>query len=218
MNRLMALWDTTLGKKVVMSVTGIIGILFLITHVISNLLIFTSPEHLTDWKDLLDSTGPALYLARLILLVAVILHIMAAYQLTMRSRAARTRPYDQHELRVASYAARTMRYGGVILAVFILFHILNLTWGWLVPGFNEETVASNVVSGLQVVPIGIFYAVAMVALGMHFAHGIWAVFQTLGINHPAWNRARVGLAIGGAILIAGGFLTIPLAVLFGVLH
>src|SRR5690606_24604627 len=147
----------------------------------------------------------------------VVLHIVAAWQLTQQARAARPGAYARHDTQVATYAARTMRWGGVLLAVFIVFHILHLTWGQFHPDFREGEVGRNLITGLAVTPVALFYAVAMLALGAHFAHGVWSVFQTLGLNHPAWNRARIALAVGSAVLIAGGFLAIPLAALLGVL-
>ncbi len=218
MNRLVALWHTTIGKKVVMAVTGLIGLLFLISHVISNLLVFTDPHHLDEWGAFLRSLGPALWLARFGLLAAVVLHVVAAVQLTRMSQAARPAGYSRHERQVATYAARTMRWGGLLLLVFIIFHIMHLTWGQFHPDFHEGEVGRNLITGLAVKPIAIFYALAMVALGMHFAHGVWSVFQTLGLNHPAWNRSRMVISITLAVLIAGGFLAIPLAALFGVLR
>jgi succinate dehydrogenase / fumarate reductase cytochrome b subunit len=217
-NRLLALWRTAIGKKVVMALTGLIGLAFLVSHVISNLLVFTDPHHLDEWGAFLRSLGPALWLARAVLLGAVVLHIVAAWQLTRQARAARPGGYARHETQVATYAARTMRWGGVLLAVFIVFHILHLTLGQFHPDFREGQVGRNLVTGLAVTPVALFYALAMLSLGAHFAHGVWSVFQTLGLNHPAWNRARIALAVGSAVLIAGGFLAIPLAALLGVLR
>lgn len=218
MNRLTALWHSAIGKKVVMAVTGLIGLLFLISHVISNLLVFTDPHHLDEWGAFLRSLGPALWLARLGLIAAVVLHVVAAVQLTRMSVAARPTAYAKSERRVATYAARTMRWGGLLLFAFIIFHILHMTWGQFHPSFHEGQVGRNLITGLAVTPVAIFYALAMLALGMHLAHGIWSVFQTLGLNHPAWNRSRMVVGLALAVLIAGGFLAIPLAALFGVLR
>lgn len=218
MNRLRELWRSAIGKKVVMAVTGVIGLLFLISHVISNLLVFVDPHHLDEWGEWLRSLGPALYLARAVLLAAVVLHVIAAWQLTRMAHAARPVSYTKHETRVATYAARTMRWGGVVLLAFIVFHILHLTWGQFHPDFIPGAVGHNLISGLAVTPVAVFYAIAMIALGMHFAHGVWSTFQTLGLNHPAWNRSRMAIAIGAAVLIAGGFLLIPLAALVGLLR
>ena len=215
MNRLFALWETTVGKKVAMAVTGAVMILFLISHMISNVLIFRNPEHLDNYAAWLRSLGPALWIARAGLLAAVVIHIIAAYQLTMRARRARPVAYDQHELQVATYASRTMRWGGVLLAVFIVFHLLHFTTGTFHPDFRPGAPGRNVIVGMQVWPVAVFYLVAMLALGLHFSHGIWSALQTLGLNHPAYNRSRRILAWGLAILVAGGFATIPAAAILG---
>lgn len=217
MNRLVALWQTTIGKKVAMAVTGVVLVLFLISHMISNVLVFVNPQHLDDYSAWLRSFGPLLWVARLGLLAAVGIHILAAWQLTRRSRVARPDRYARHELQVSTYAARTMRWGGVLLFTFIVFHIFHLTLGTVHPDFHEGAVSQNLKTGLAVMPVAVFYAAAMVFLGLHCGHGIWSVFQTLGLNHPAWNRSRKVIAIGLAVIVAGGLLSIPLAALLGLL-
>jgi succinate dehydrogenase / fumarate reductase cytochrome b subunit len=217
MNRIVALWHTAVGKKVAMAVTGLALVAFLISHMISNVLVFENPQHLDDYGAWLRSFGPLLWVARLGLLAAAVIHITAAWQLTQMSRTARPAGYDRHELRVSTYAARTMRWGGVLLLAFLVFHIFHLTLGTVHPDFVEGAVARNLKTGLAVKPVAAFYAVAMIFLGLHFAHGIWSVFQTLGLNHPAWNRSRKVIAIGLAVLVAGGLLSIPVAALLGLL-
>ncbi|HEY3934785.1 MAG TPA: succinate dehydrogenase cytochrome b subunit [Gemmatimonadales bacterium] len=217
MNRLFALWDTTVGKKVAMAVTGVVMILFLISHVISNVLIFSNPAHLDSYAAWLRSLGPALWIARAVLLASVLIHIAAAYQLTIRARRARPVEYNRREVQVATYAARTMRWGGVLLAVFIVFHILHFTTGTFHPDFHPGQVGRNVMEGMQVTPVAMFYLVAMLALGLHFSHGIWSAFQTLGFDQPAYRQTRRIVAWGLAILVAGGFATIPAAALLGYL-
>jgi len=135
----------------------------------------------------------------------------------MLARRARPVSYSKHEYQVATYASRTMRWGGVLLIVFIVFHILHFTTGTFLPGWQEGKVGDNVKLGFQSVPVAIFYIVAMLSLGLHFSHGIWSAFQTLGVNHPAYNRSRKLLAWGLAIAVAGGLATIPAAALLGLL-
>ena len=220
MNRLLALWDTTVGKKVAMAVTGIAMVLFLLSHMISNVLIYTNPQHLDDYGAWLRSFGPLLWVARGGLLTLVVIHIVAARQLTVRAHKARTAAYSELDLEVATYAARTMRWGGVLLLVFIVFHLLHFTLGLLPPGFDFRPgeAGRNVMVGMQTTWVAVFYAVAMLSLGAHFWHGIWSTFQTIGLNHPAWNRSRKVIAIGLALLVAGGFLSIPLGAMLGFLH
>ena len=218
MNRIMAFWGTAVGKKIAMAVTGILLVGFLVSHMISNTLVFVNPQHLDDYGALLRSFGPLLWVARLGLLGAAVIHIMAAWQLTRMAGGAREIRYAKVERRVNSYATRTMRWGGVLLLCFIVFHILHLTLGQFHPDFREGEVGHNLISGMQVTPVAIFYFLAMVALGMHFAHGVWSALQTIGLSHPAWNRTRTGLAIALAVLVAGGLATIPLAAMLGLLR
>jgi succinate dehydrogenase / fumarate reductase cytochrome b subunit len=219
-NRILALWETTVGKKVAMAATGIILILFLISHMISNVLIFRDPQHLDSYARLLRSLGPLLWVFRAGLLAAVLIHGVAAWQLTRRAHGARPGAYGRHELQVADYAARTMRWGGVLLVVFIVFHLMHFTLGVfsataIQPEFHPGEVGRNVIEGMAVKPVALFYLVAMAALGLHLWHGSWSVFQTLGVSHPAWNRTRKGVAVVLAIAVAGGFAAIPLAALLG---
>ena len=215
MNRLSALWGTTVGKKVAMAVTGIVMILFLVSHMISNVLIFKNPEHLDGYAAWLRSLGAALWLARAGLIACVGIHIAAAYQLTMLARRARPVAYSKHEYQVATYASRTMRWGGVLLLLFIVFHILHFTTGTFHPDFHPGEVGRNVIEGFAVTPVAIFYFVAMFFLGLHLSHGIWSALQTLGLNHPSYNRSRRLVALGLAIAVAGGLATIPAAAILG---
>jgi succinate dehydrogenase / fumarate reductase cytochrome b subunit len=218
MNRLLVLWQSVIGKKVAMAVSGMLLVGFLISHMASNVLVFVDPAKLDAYGAWLRSFGPLLWVARAGLLAMVGIHILAAYQLTQAARAARPQEYVRAERRVSTYAARTMRWGGVLIAVFIVYHILHLTTGTLHPDFREGEVGGNLIRGLQVPWTAVFYTVVMVSIGAHFWHGIWSVFQTLGLNHPAWNRTRTSLAVGLTVLVAGGFLSMPLAALFGLLR
>lgn len=220
MNRLLALWQTTVGKKVAMAISGLVLVIFLISHMISNVLIYTNPQHLDDYAAWLRSLGPLLWIARLGLLAMVVIHIAAAWQLTRRDRAARTHRYNRHEFQAALYAARTMRWSGVLILLFIIFHLLHFTLGVVTPGFefHPGEVGRNVLEGMQTPWVAIFYALAMLALGGHLWHGVWSTFQTLGLNHPAWNASRRVFGVGVAILVAGGLLLIPLGALLGILH
>jgi succinate dehydrogenase / fumarate reductase cytochrome b subunit len=215
MNRILALWQTAIGKKVAMAVSGVLLVLFLVSHMISNVTVLIDPRHLDDYAAWLRSFGPLLWVARLGLLALAVVHITAAWQLTQMARAARPAAYDRHEAKVATYAARTMRWGGVLLLVFLVYHLLHFTTGTVHPDFRHGEVGRNLIVGMQSPLIALFYMVSMLALGLHFWHGTWSVFQTLGANHPAWNRTRNLIAVGLAVLVAGGLFLIPLAALFG---
>lgn len=215
MNRLLALWQTAIGKKVAMAVSGLVLVLFLVSHMISNVTVLWEPRHLDDYARFLRSFGPLLWVARLGLLAVAAIHITAAVQLTRMARRARPDDYAKRDPQVTTYAARTMRWGGVLLLVFLVYHILHFTTGTVHPDFRHGEVGRNLIVGLSVTPVAIFYLVAMLALGMHLWHGAWSVFQTLGATHPAWQGTRRVIAVFLAVLIAGGLLLIPLAALFG---
>lgn len=216
MNRILALWQTAIGKKIAMAASGFLLLLFLVSHMISNVTVLIDPKHLDDYAAFLRSFGPLLWVARAGLLALAVIHIAAAWQLTRMARAARPVDYAKRETQVATYAARTMRWGGVLLLVFIVYHLLHFTTGTLHPDFHHGEVGRNLIVGLQSPMVAGFYVIAMLALGLHFWHGTWSVFQTIGLNHPAWNRSRNLVAVVITILVAGGFLLIPLSALFGV--
>jgi succinate dehydrogenase / fumarate reductase cytochrome b subunit len=215
MNRILALWQTAIGKKIAMAVSGIFLLLFLVSHMISNVTVLWEPQHLDDYGAWLRSFGPLLWVARLGLIALAAIHIAAAWQLTQMARAARPEGYARRDTQVASYASRTMRWGGVLILVFLVYHLLHYTTGTVHPDFHHGEIGRNLIVGMNVTPVALFYLVAMVALGLHFWHGIWSVFATLGATHPAWQRTRRAVAVGLTILVVGGFILIPLAALFG---
>ena len=224
-HRVTALWNTIIGKKVVMAVTGVILVGFVIAHMLGNLKIFAGPDEINAYSRFLREVGwPAvgdgqlLWFVRIVLLVSVTLHITAAAQLTRMSRAARPIGYTTKRDIETTWAARTMRWGGVILLAFIVFHLLHLTGG--VVGFGEGqfkpfAVYQNVVAAFAVWPIAVLYIVAMAVLCLHLDHGFWSMLQTLG-----WNTARneatlkiVSRVI--AIILFIGFTSVPVAVITG---
>lgn len=218
MGRAASFWHSTIGKKVVMAVTGIIGIGFLIAHVVGNLMIFRGPVVLNDYSHFLHGpAGELLWLVRVVLIVAVILHIIAAWQLTQRSHAARPVAYARREPQISTIASRLMRWGGVILLVFIVVHILHFTTGTIRPAgtFEEGNVYSNVVASFRIWWVVLFYVIAMAFLGLHLYHGAWSSVRTLGATgespDPFHRRASATLAI----LVWLGFTLVPLAVFFG---
>jgi succinate dehydrogenase / fumarate reductase cytochrome b subunit len=208
----------TILLKAVMAVTGVILVAYLVTHVAANLTIFSGPEKINGYAALLRTAPPLLWGARLVLLAAAVLHIGAAWKLTQLKKAARPVGYSRHERQVTSFATRTIRVGGVVLLVFLVYHILHFTIGTVHPDFQHGDVYRNVISGLSVPWVALFYIVAMGALGLHLAHGVWSAFQTLGVTNPRLVRVRQGLAWFLAVAIAGGFTLIPLAILTGFLR
>jgi succinate dehydrogenase / fumarate reductase cytochrome b subunit len=221
------LYRSAVGKKAVMAVTGIILFGFVLVHMIGNLHLYQGAEAINDYARFLRTMGaPAvppmglLWIARLVLLTAVGLHMWAAWQLTRMSWAARPLAYSQRQPVHTTYASRTVRRGGVIIALFVVFHLLHLTTGTVHPGgpFVEGDVYRNVVTGFRVWYVSVFYIVAQVALGFHLDHGLWSMFQSLGWNHPRFNRWRTGFAHAFAWIITLGNVSFPLAVLTGLVR
>jgi len=217
MNLVHNIWQSTIGKKVVMALTGLIGIGFIVSHVASNLAIFTNPAAVDDYAKFLRSFGPLLWVARAVLIAAVILHVVAAVQLTRRKQAARPVGYRSQEPQVSSFASRSIRWGGAILLAFVVFHLADLTWGWVNPGFVHLQPSRNMAASLTRWPVALFYLVAMASLGLHIWHGAWSAMRTLGVYRPSAHPLKRAVPALLAIAVAGGFAAIPLAYLFGIL-
>jgi succinate dehydrogenase / fumarate reductase cytochrome b subunit len=201
-----------------MAVTGLIMVAFLISHVLGNLQVFAGPLKINEYSAALRRLGPLLWLARAGLLVALILHVIAAYQLTRRKQAARPVGYADAEPQVSTFAARTIRWGGVLLLVFIVLHLLHFTFGTIHPAFDHKDVYGNIVVAFQVWWVALLYLVAMVGLGLHLYHGTWSSLRTLGLTRPSGNplKRRVAAVLAWAIYL--GFSIIPIAVFAGVIR
>jgi succinate dehydrogenase / fumarate reductase cytochrome b subunit len=213
-----AFLESSIGRKVVMAVTGFILFGYVVLHLIGNLQVYLGPEALNHYAVFLHTMlhGTGIWIARAILLTAVVLHIWSATSLTLSSRRARPQGYQEQKWRESTYASRTMRWSGVILFFFIVYHILHLTTGTLNPSFIEGDVYHNFVAGFRVVPVSIFYIIAMILLGLHLRHGVWSMFQTLGVSHPRYIRiAHVGAWVFAALVVIGN-ISFPLAVLAGI--
>jgi succinate dehydrogenase / fumarate reductase cytochrome b subunit len=215
---LLALWRSTVGKKIVMAGTGLIMVGFVIGHVLGNLLAFAGADRINAYSAFLHGTGELLWAVRVVLFISVVLHIIAATQLTLIERAARPVGYIKRQYQAATLASRTMRWGGVLLALFIVYHLLHMTTGTVHPDFREGDVYHNLVTGLSVPWVAAFYVIAMVALGLHLYHGAWSSFRTLGIDKPSANPLRRPIVAVIAIGVAALFAAIPVAVIVGVLH
>ncbi len=219
MPRLSRFWQSTVGKKTVMAASGLVMILFLVFHVAANLLVYAGPKVIDRFANVLDAQPELLYPARLVLLVAVVLHIVAALQLAARDRAARPIGYVKLEPQVATIAGLTMRWSGLLLAWFIVFHVLHLTTGTVRPvPFHAEDVYGNVVGGFRVGWVAAFYLVALAALGLHVYHGWWASFRTLGLSPASPTPRRRPFALALALVLWVGFSSIPIAALAGMLE
>jgi succinate dehydrogenase / fumarate reductase cytochrome b subunit len=226
MDRAARFYAAPIGKKAVMAVTGVILVGYVVAHLLGNLQIYSSnPAQINSYAAFLHnpSNAIALWTARAILLLAVIMHIVASVQLFAQNRAARPIAYHKKDDVPTSYAARTMIWSGPIVAAFVIFHVLHLTVGAVLPtrdvGGNPITpdVRYNVISGFQNYAVSGFYVFAMILLCMHLYHGVWSMFQSLGISHPRYTPKLKKFAAILAILIAIGNCSIPIAVMTGLL-
>lgn len=220
------LYRSAVGKKAVMAVTGLILFGFVFVHMVGNLKLYLGPEHLNEYAEALRTIltpifprEGVLWIARIVLLVAVVFHIHCAYALTMMNREARPVAYRDRDFVKASYASRTMRWGGVIILLFIIYHLLHLTLGVVqrdtfVPG----DVYHNVVSGFRVWWIAGFYILANLALGLHLYHGVESLFSSLGVTHKRFENWRRMFATVFAVLITVGNVSFPLMVLVGIVR
>jgi succinate dehydrogenase / fumarate reductase cytochrome b subunit len=222
---LAALWHSSIGKKWVMAVTGLLMVAFLLVHMLGNLKIFFGPSDFDHYAHWLRTIGEPvlhgawyLWIQRCVLLVALLLHTTAAAQLSRRDLKARPVKYAHGQRAKASFATHTMRYGGVILGLFIVWHILDLTAGLTNPDFEKDRAYHNVYVDFQHWWINLIYIVAMVLVGLHINHGFWSASQTLGINRPTRDRAIKGIGSTLAVLITVGFVMVPVGVMAGIVH
>jgi succinate dehydrogenase / fumarate reductase cytochrome b subunit len=222
--RVATLYRSSVGKKILMAVTGIILFGFIVLHVIGNLKVLLGPTELTEYARFLRTVGyPAvpnktiLWAVRLVLLFSVCVHVTAALQTWAQSRAARLHGYGRNEDLSFSWASRTMRWGGVIILVFVVYHLLHFTTGTLHPDFVEGDVYHNFDVAFRNPIVLLVYVIAQAALGLHLYHGLWSATQTLGANHPKYNRLRRPAALTIALAIFLGFVVPPVLVFAGVL-
>ncbi len=221
------LYRTSIGKKVIMAITGLVGIGFVIVHMYGNFKVFVGAEYFNTYSEGLRELGAPifghahlLWIFRLVLLAAVLLHAWAAWSLYQESQQARGIKYVQHTKIQATLASLYIRVGGVIILIFIVLHLMHFTWGLpgIHPDFSQTDIYRNLVVGFQsygYLP-AILYLVAMVALGLHLYHGTSSLFQTLGFSDRLAKPLRAA-SLALAIIIAFGFAVVPLAVMFGLI-
>lgn len=226
---LRSLWDSSIGKKFVMAITGIVLFGYVVLHLWGNLKIFAGPETINDWGVFLRVFGDpvfageqVLWIIRAFLLACLVLHIVAAYQLTRRDWASRPAGYATWKSQgvpgiSSTYASRTMRLTGVVILLFIIYHVLDLTTGTLHPSnyapFEHGEIYSNVIGDFRNWYVALIYVVAVSLLGLHLYHGIWSAFQTLGLNTARANRLWRNAALIVAVVLTIGNIAIPVAVL-----
>jgi succinate dehydrogenase / fumarate reductase, cytochrome b subunit len=224
---LVAFYRSTVGKKIIMGITGLIGIGFVILHMAGNLQVFVSQDKINSYGALLHGPLAELtWLLRIILIVAVVLHVLMAYQLTMRSRAARPIGYEHREPQVSTLASRTMKWGGVLLLVFIVLHLLHFTtetidpggWRGMTDNQGHRDVYGNIIASFRIWWVAAFYIVAMIALGLHLYHGAWSSVRTLGYAKSTPHPMHRRIALGVAVAVWLGFTLVPVAVLIGIIR
>jgi len=238
-------FGSSIGRKILMAVSGLILIGFIVGHLIGNLQVFQGPDHLNGYAVFLRQTGPALWIARIVIIVAVVVHVWAATVLTLENRAARgPEQYRiKHTIR-ATLASRTMRLTGYVVLAFIVYHLAHFTWGWAQPatfkenlrhytltsdyhvaglvsvkaGTEVEDVYNMVVYGFQNPIVSLFYIVAVGLLSYHLLHGFDSMFQTFGLRSSRWARGLRTVTVVFCLLYFLGNLAIPGAVLAGYLR
>ncbi|MEU5403538.1 succinate dehydrogenase [Streptomyces sp. NPDC005963] len=215
-------WGSTVGKKVVMAVSGLIMLGYLVAHVMGNLKVFFGPAEFNEYGHWLRTMGApilheewALWIVRIVLLAAVVAHAVSAYQLSRRDIKARPSKYV-HRRKRASYATRTMRWGGIIVALFIVWHILDLTTLTVNENAQPGRPYENVVATFSTWYGNVIYITAMLAIGLHVRHGFWSAAQTLGVGSASRDRILKTVANGLALVLTAGFIAVPVAVMTGV--
>ncbi len=218
MEKALTLLDTTIGKKAILALTGLVLYGFVIGHMAGNLQMFKgagSAQAMHEYALLLRKTGGLLWVIRGVLVASVALHVTAALQLTARNSAARPVPYGNKKAQVSTLASRTMRAGGFILLAFIVFHIADMTLGLGVPGFRHLDPYNNLRNGFSRVWAVVFYVIAMACLGLHLFHGAWASLRTLGARRPSAAPLHRNIAIVIAVVVAIGFAAVPIGAALG---
>lgn len=220
-----SLYQTTIGKKIAMALAGLVLFGYLVLHLIGNLKVFTGEEHFNEYSEFLRTVGaPALghsqllWIVRLVLLAALLVHVVAFLQLWAKSRAARAVGYRKYQPEVFSRASRTMKWGGVAILLFVIYHLLHLTTGDVHPQFIEHQPYRNLVNGFRSPLSSAIYVVGMIAVGLHVYHGLWSAMQTMGWNNRNYNRLRRPIALVVALAITLGFLSVPFAVWAGIVE
>ena len=211
-------WTATNGKKAVMAMSGAIMTGFLVVHMAGNLQIFEGPDRFNNYAHTLKSMPALLWGNRILLLASVVLHVWSAFGLWRLKEEARPVAYVRKQAIASTYAARTMYWSGPILLLFIIYHLMQFTIGVGGTPYLEDEPYDNVVAGFNLIPIALFYVLAMGCLCFHLFHGVWSLFQTLGVNHPRYTPKLRLLAKMVAFVLFLGFSSVPIAVLAGVVQ
>lgn len=218
MQRALTLYQTSIGKKVAMAASGVIIVGFAVGHMAGNLQAYAGAEQYNAYAEALKANVALLWAVRIVLLVAFGTHIVTGITLTKANRAARPVQYKVKPDIAADYASKTMPLTGITLLCFLIFHLATLTGGQTLGGaltFDPANAYANMVGGFQVWWISLIYILGNIALGMHLFHGVYSIFQSLGLNHPRYNEMRESLAVGVATLVTLGNISFPITVMLG---
>lgn len=212
MQKTLSLFDTSIGKKAIVAVTGLILYGFVIVHMLGNLQVFLGPEKFNHYAETLKATPPLLWGTRFTLIIAVALHVSMSLSLVATSAAARPVGYRLKQQNATNYGAITMRYGGPTLLLFILYHLAHFTFPGVAMGHYAHSHTDpyrNFVNGFSVPWVAGIYLIAQFALGLHLYHGSWSMLQTLGLNHPRYQNALkliprtlgIGVPLGNSLMV-----------------
>jgi succinate dehydrogenase / fumarate reductase cytochrome b subunit len=219
-----ALYRSSIGKKALMALTGLIWIGYVVMHMYGNLKAFQGGVYFNEYAEGLRHLGEPVFgylhlltIARIGLVAAIVIHVWAAWSLFVAAREARPKSYASRRVVQANYASVTLRFGGTVILLFVLYHLAHLTWG--IGGIHSDYIRGdafhNLVVGFSSPLVVIIYLAALVALGLHLYHGTWSMFQTMGFNDKDWDTALRGLAWLLAIVVPVGFAAVPIAILIG---
>lgn len=216
--RVVSFWQSTNGKKVVMALTGVMMFLFVIGHLLGNLLVFAGRAQINAYAQFLHFDDSLLWIVRTILIIAATMHVVVTIQLALRNKEARPIGYLHKKAINSSYASRTMYWSGPIVLTFIIFHLLQFTAGYIHPEtrFIPNDVYHNLVTGFRVWWVSAWYVFSISLLGLHLRHGLWSMLQSIGLAHSLRKEQTLKLvALIISVLIVLGYISIPISILLG---
>lgn len=222
-NVFLALYGSGVGKKYAMALSGLVLMAYVLLHMLGNLKLYYGPEAMNayaEWLRVIGSPaapdGTVLWAVRVVLLVALVVHLHAAWSLWRTSRRSRPEGYrSERDWVAADFASRTMRWSGIIVGLFVAYHLADMTFLVANPAPDHADVYRNVVASLQRVPVSALYIAGNLALGLHLYHGAWSLFQSMGWNRRGFNHWRRRFAIAFAVVVTIGNVSFPVAVLTG---
>lgn len=218
MNTVLTLYQSTIGKKIAMAVTGLILAFWVVMHMLGNLQVFAGAEVLDAYGHKIQSMGPLLWAMRAFMLAALVVHVASAISLSRGAMAARAKGYQGPKASFAStVASKSMRAGGIVLVVYLVFHLLDLTVGTVHPDFRHGEVFHNLTTSLRNPAVAGLYMLASISIGLHVFHGVSSAVQTMGGNHPAWNDTRVRVSAAVGALVMFGNLAIVCSIVLGLI-